>query len=83
MYTIGISPKVVAASITAYVAPIVVGFAATKLGVTIDIDTVTAFVGPLALAGITFAVSFLAKPGLVTNTDDVAVEQGGHVTAKR
>lgn len=70
MYTIGISPKVVAASITAYVAPIVVGFAASKLGVTIDVDTATAFIAPLVIAGVTFAVGFFSKPGLVTNTDE-------------
>lgn len=69
MYTIGISPKVVATSITAYIAPIIVGVLAKQAGVEIDVSTTTAFVAPLVSAAVTFVVGFLAKPGLVTNTD--------------
>jgi hypothetical protein len=63
--TLGVSPKAVAAALTAYVAPIVAGFIASTLGVDIDASTATTFIGPLVLAAVTFAAAYAAKAGIV------------------
>ncbi len=72
--TVGVSPKVVAAAVTTFVATVVVGFVASKVGLGVDVDTVEALLLPLVTSAVTFAVSYLAKPGLVVNTDEVNVD---------
>jgi hypothetical protein len=63
--TVGLSPKTIAAAVATYVATLLVGFLATKVGVDIDVDTAAAFLLPLVTAGVTFISSYLSKPGPV------------------
>ncbi len=74
--TVGVSPKVWAASITTFVATVVVGFIASKIGLGVDVDTVEALLLPVVTSVVTFAVSYAAKPGLVVNTDEDVVSEG-------
>lgn len=68
--TVGVSPKVVAAAVTTFVAAVVVGFVANKVGLGVDVDTVEAILLPVVTSVVTFVVSYLAKPGLVVNEDE-------------
>jgi predicted anti-sigma-YlaC factor YlaD len=72
--TVGVSPKVVAAAVTTFVATVAVGFVANKVGLGVDVATVEALLLPLVTAVVTFVVGYLAKPGLVVNTDEVNVD---------
>lgn len=72
--TIGVSPKAIAASIAGYLAPLVVGVIAEQLGAEISVETGTAFLLPLITAAVTFAAAYLARAGLVVNTDEQPVD---------
>lgn len=72
--TVGVSPKVVAAAVTTFVATIAVGFVANKIGLGVDVETVEALLLPLVTSVVTFVVGYAAKPGLVVNTDEVNVD---------
>lgn len=72
--TVGVSPKVVAAAVTTFVATVAVGFVANKIGLGVDVDTLEAILLPVVTSVVTFVVSYLAKPGLVVNTDEVNVD---------
>lgn len=65
--TVGLSPKTIAATITAYVATLLVGFLATKVGIDIDVDTAAALLLPVVTAAVTFIASYFSKPGPVVN----------------
>lgn len=65
MQTIGLSPKAIAAGITGYAAPLVIGWLAEKWGLNVDASTAQAFLLPLVTAAVTFAAAYLAKAGLV------------------
>lgn len=69
--TVGVSPKAVGGAVAAFLATIVVGFLADKIGLGVDVDTVAALIVPVVTAAVTFVVSYAAKPGLVVNTDAV------------
>ena len=68
-YTVGTSPKAIAAALTAPIATVVIGLLAKAFGVDLDIGTATAIVGPLLLAAATFAAAALAGPGEVVVID--------------
>lgn len=73
MKTVGVSSKVVATSITAAVAPVVVAFLADAVGFDIDVDTAVAVLGPVVLLATTFVVGYLARADIVVDEDEVAL----------
>lgn len=72
--TVGVSPKAVGAAVATFLATIVVGFLADKVGLGVDVDTVAALIVPVVTSVITFVVAYASKPGLVVNTDEVNVD---------
>jgi hypothetical protein len=81
--TVGTSPKAIAASLAALIAPIVAGVVLNALGVEVDVDTVAAILGPLFLGIITFIAARLASPGKVVEVpvDTPAGPEAGYVDA--
>lgn len=69
--TVGVSPKAWAAAITTFVATVAVGYVANQVGLGVDVETAEALLLPVVTAVTTFVVSYLAKPGLVVNKDEV------------
>ena len=65
MTQIGISPKAIAASLTALVAPVAVAYLAKLVGLHVNVDTVTAIIGPTILAAVTFVAAYASKAGIV------------------
>lgn len=63
--TVGLSPKVVAASISTYLAGLAAAYVGNHTGLDYDPSTFEALVSPLAIAAVTFVAGLLAKPGLV------------------
>ncbi len=70
----GISPKVIAAAVAAFVAPLVVGFLAEQVGLTVEVGTAEAILGAVVLAAITALSSAAAKPGAVVVEDTRSLE---------
>jgi hypothetical protein len=71
LYTIGASPKKIAATITSLIVPYIVGLLLNLLGAEIDVDTVTAIVGPVVLAIVVYITAHVAPPGHVVPKDEV------------
>jgi hypothetical protein len=67
METVGISPKVVAATIASYIATLVGGLVVNELGVELDLTAVEAVLLPFITVVVTAIAGFLAKPGQVIN----------------
>lgn len=85
--TIGLSPKAVAASLTAAAATVLVGLAFKLVGIELDVGIVGAIIGPLILAGVTFVAARLARVGVVhiegPPARELEVDAAGTVTAER
>jgi hypothetical protein len=67
--TVGISPKAWAATVGAFLATVIVGYVGDKVGLGIDVESVSALVVPLLTAVFTFLAAYAAKAGLVVNKD--------------
>lgn len=85
--TIGLSPKAVAASLTALVVPYFVALLAKAIGLEVDVDTAAAIAGPPILAAVTFLAARLARVGIVhvegPPARELDVDAGGTVTGER
>lgn len=63
--TVGLSPKAVAASLTATLTPIVTGFVLDKAGLAIDVSVVSTVVGSVVTLVVVGVAAYWAKVGTV------------------